>query len=421
MRRCGTIKKTLFLRRQNTVGMTGLSQRAKRVAPSLTLEITAKAKKMKAAGQPVVSFGAGEPDFNTPDYIIRAAKEGLDKGFTKYTPASGTDALKAAIAQKLQKDNGLTYTPQQIVISNGAKHSLYNAFSALVDPGDEVIIPAPYWLTYPELVKLCEGVPVFAQTRSENGFKLTADGLACAITPKTKVVVLNNPCNPTGAVYSEQEIKALAAVLEKTDIYIISDEIYEELVYEGPRPYSVASYSETIKARTIIVNGVSKTYSMTGWRIGYTASDLALAKAMGSMQSHMTSNPNSIAQYAAAEAYTGAEGKIFLAHMKATFDTRRRLMMRLLDEIRPLCYIHPAGAFYVMADVRSVLGKTAPSGRKLGSAHEFSDELLEEQMVAAIPCESFGADGYLRLSYAVGEDDIKEGLRRLAAFVASLK
>ncbi|MCI8413727.1 MAG: pyridoxal phosphate-dependent aminotransferase [Clostridia bacterium] len=401
--------------------MAELSQRARRVSPSLTLEITAKAKKMKAEGQPVVSFGAGEPDFNTPEYIVQAAKSALDAGFTKYTPASGTDALKAAIVEKLKNDNGLSYELQNVVVSNGAKHSLYNAFSAIVNAGDEVIVPAPYWLTYPELIKLCDGVPVFVNTKPENDFKLTANELKSAITPRTKALVLNNPCNPTGAVYSESEIKKLAEVLENTDIYIISDEIYEKLVYEGDACYSIAAYSPAIKDRTIVVNGVSKTYAMTGWRIGYTASNAAVAKAMGSIQSHVTSNPNSIAQYAAAEAYRHNEGERFLSRMRVTFDNRRKIMIDGIAAIPQLKFIYPQGAFYVMIDIAGILGKTSPSGKRLDSAFTVANELLDTQLVAAIPCESFGAPGYLRLSYAIGEEDIRTGLERIAAFVAALK
>lgn len=401
--------------------MSALSIRSRRVAPSLTLEITAKAKKMRAEGYPVISFGAGEPDFNTPDYIVTAAKRAMREGFTKYTPASGTDALKNAIAEKLYKDNGLTYEPSEIVISNGAKHSLYNVCLALIDPNDEVIIPAPYWLTYPELVKLCEGKPVFVPTKAENQFKLTAQELENAITPKTKMLILNNPCNPTGAVYTEKEIRAIANVVERHGIYVLSDEIYEKLVYEGKPPFSIASVSDYVKSHTIVVNGVSKTYAMTGWRIGFTASARDIAKAMGGMQSHTTSNPNSVAQYAATAAYIHSEGESFLAEMKATFDRRRKLMMAKLDEISELKYIKPQGAFYVMVDVSGLIGRKTKSGVTLKSAHVIASELLETEMVATIPSESFGVDGYLRLSYAVSDDDIVAGLECIAEFVRSLK
>ena len=401
--------------------MTGIAQRAQRVSPSLTLEITAKAKKMRADGKPVVSFGAGEPDFNTPEYIVKAAEYALDCGMTKYTPASGTEGLKKAIAHKFAVDNNLHYDANEIVVSNGAKHSLYNAFLSIVNPSDEVIIPAPYWLTYPELVKLCEGVPVFVHTKAENNFKMTPDELRGAITNKTKAVLINNPCNPTGAVYTKSELCALAEVLSNVDVYIVSDEIYEKLMYEGGGYYSIAQYSEDIKKRTIVVNGVSKTYSMTGWRIGYTASNAEIAKAMSSMQSHTTSNPNTIAQYAAQEAYMHSEGESFLAGMKSTFDTRRKLMIGELEKIDKLSIIKPQGAFYVMVNVSKLFKKTTAGGAKLKTAYDVATALLNEKMVASIPCESFGAPEYLRLSYAISNEDINIGLKRIAEFVSEVK
>ena len=401
--------------------MANIADRAKGVSPSLTLEITATAKKMKAEGKPVISFGAGEPDFNTPDYIVEAAKRALDEGFTKYTPASGTDALEKAIVEKLRRDNGLEYTPQNIVVSNGAKHSLFNIFCALLNAGDEVIIPSPYWLTYPELVKLNEGVPVFVDTKPENDFKMTAAELRKAISPKTKALILNNPCNPTGAVYSESEIKSLAAVLDNTDIYVVSDEIYEKLSYDYGQPYSIAAYSDRLKEHTIVVNGVSKTYAMTGWRIGYTASSLEIAKAMSGIQSHTTSNPNSIAQYAAAEAYKSPKGEEFLSGMRVTFDNRRKLMIDKLAKIEEVSFIYPQGAFYVMVNIGSTFGKRTESGVKINGAHEFALNILSSKNVAVIPCESFGANEYIRLSYAISEENIAEGLDRIAAFIKSLK
>lgn len=393
-----------------------IAQRALQITPSLTLEITAKAKKMKEEGKPVVSFGAGEPDFNTPEYINAAAKKALDMGLTKYTPASGTLALKKAICAKLKKDNGLTYQPNEIVVSNGAKHALANAFLAIVEAGEEVVIPAPYWLTYPELVKLAGGVPVYVQTKAENSFKMTPDELRAAITDKTRAVLINNPNNPTGAVYSQAEIEALAAVLKDyPDVYVVSDEIYEKLCY-GVEPYSIAAV-DGMWERTIIINGVSKTYSMTGWRIGYTACNPELAKAISSMQSHMTSNPNTIAQYATEQALTHREGEEFLRTMRMTFDARRRQMIRLLKEVDDLEYIEPKGAFYVMVDVRKLFGRKV-GGVKITSAQKFAEVLLDKKLVAVIPCESFGADGYIRLSYAISDADIVEGLTRIADFLA---
>ncbi len=397
-----------------------IAARARNIAPSLTLELTAKAKKLKEDGRDVVSFGAGEPDFNTPEYIRNAAKVALDGGVTKYTPASGTPALKNVVCDKFLRDNGLEYTPANIVVSNGAKHSLHNAINAVVEEGDEVIIPSPYWLTYPELVMLAGGKPVFVETKAENGFKMTAAELESAITDKTAAVILNNPNNPSGAVYSESEIKALAAVLEKTEICVISDEIYEVLNYTAEPVYSIAKYSDKLKSQTIIVNGVSKTYSMTGWRIGYIAAPTEIAKAISNMQSHTTSNPNSIAQYATVAAYESNEGNAFLLEMKQSFDRRRKLIMSELDKFDELSYVTPQGAFYIMVCLEKVLGKKTASGRIIDSSLEFAKILLDEAEVTVIPCEPFGAPSYVRLSYAISDADIVKGVQRLGAFVKAL-
>ncbi len=398
-----------------------ISKRARNVSPSLTLEITAKANKMKSEGVDVVSFGAGEPDFNTPDFIIEGAKKALDEGRTKYTPASGTLSLRSAIAAKLKRENGLDYAPTDIVVSNGAKHSLHNVFQAITDPGDEVIIPTPYWLTYPELVKLAGGVPVFVHTSPEDDFRLTADELEKAVTAKTKAVLINTPNNPSGAVYCEKELRRLAeVVLKHGGMYVISDEIYENLVYDGAKAVSIASFSDEIKQRTIIVNGVSKTFSMTGWRIGYTASNAEVAKAISGLQSHMTSNPNTIAQYAAEAAYGNLEkGGEFLGGMVKEFDARRKLLMEKLDGEKKLSYIRPHGAFYVMVGVKQCLGRKY-KGRLIDGAHAFAEALLESKNVAVIPCESFGAPYFIRLSYAISRDDIAKGADRIKAFVNEL-
>ncbi|MCH5154902.1 MAG: pyridoxal phosphate-dependent aminotransferase [Clostridiales bacterium] len=396
-----------------------IADRAKQIAPSLTLEITARAKKMKADGMRVVSFAAGEPDFNTPDYIVEAAHEALNNGLTKYTPASGTPALKKAICLKLKNDNALDYEPSNIVVSNGAKHSLFNAFMAILNPGDEVIIPSPYWLSYPELVKMAGGVPVFVETKPENSFKITPAELAKAITPKTKAFVLNNPNNPTGAVYTRSEINALAAEIEKHEIFVVSDEIYEKLTYER-RHHSIAAYSDILKERTVVINGMSKTYAMTGWRIGYAAADERIASAMSSMQSHSTSNANSIAQYASQVALSDRlHGDAFLESMKATFDARRALMMLRLQRLG-VEFIEPKGAFYVMMSVKKFIGKQY-DGQRIRSAFDFASVLLEQALVAVIPCESFGAPDYVRLSYAASEIDIERGLDAISAFVSQLK
>lgn len=394
-----------------------LAARAKGITPSLTLSITAKAKKMKAEGVSIISFGAGEPDFNTPYYIIEAAKKALDEGFTKYTESSGILPLKKAICDKLKNDNNLSYTPKQIIISNGAKHSLYNAFSAIINQGDEVIIPSPYWLTYPELVKLAGGVPVYIKTEKESGFKVTPQQLKNAITPKTKAFVLNSPSNPTGAVYSEEELKAIGTVLEEKEIFIISDEIYEKLIYEG-KHVSIASLSQKLYNYTIVVNGLSKSHSMTGWRIGYIAAAEEIANAIDAIQSHETSNANSIAQYASLEALTNPEGKAFLAKMFDTFNERREFIVKKIKSIKGLDCYRPDGAFYVMTDIRGIIGKSY-KGNILKGSVDIAEYLLDFG-VAAVPGIAFGDDGYLRLSYAISLEDILEGLERMEKFVNSL-
>ena len=384
-----------------------VSKRAANIAESLTLAITAKANKMKAEGINVVGFGAGEPDFNTPDYIVAAAKEALDKGFTKYTPSGGMAKLKEAICNKFKVDNGLTYTPAQIVVSNGAKHSLHNVCQALIDDGDEVIIPAPYWLTYPELVRIAGGVPVFVKCSEKNGFKMTPAQLKAAITKKTKALVLNSPSNPTGAVYTPAEIAALGKVIEDAGIWVISDEIYEKLVYGGAKHVSIASLSQKLYDRTVTVNGVSKTYSMTGWRIGYIGAPLVLAKAIDNMQSHTTSNANSIAQWATVTAMTG--GKEFMDKLVSTFDERRQYMVKKINSMPLVSALMPEGAFYVMMNVSKVFGKSF-NGKQITSAQAFAEILLEAASAAAVPGEAFGADDYMRLSYAISIEDIKRGL-----------
>lgn len=396
-----------------------ITSRASQIAPSLTLEITAQAKKLKSEGKDVVSFGAGEPDFNTPLYIRNSAKESMDKGLIKYTPASGLVSLKEVICDKLKKDNGLSYAPCDIVVSNGAKHALHNAMQAIIEDGDEVIIPAPFWLTYPELVKLAGGKPVFVYTKKENGYKMTAQELKDAITDKTRAIILNNPNNPTGSVYSEEEIRSIAQVLEPTDIAVISDEIYEMLNYTDKPIYSIAQYSEKMKSNTIIVNGVSKSYAMTGWRIGFTACDTAVAKAISSMQSHMTSNPNTIAQYATISAYTDKAGEQFIKEMHESFDRRRKLICAELDKTG-IPYIKPEGAFYVFLDIAQLINKSY-NGKLIDSPLTFAKILLSDYDVAVIPCESFGNDESIRLSYAISDEDIVKGVTRIGKFVSMLK
>lgn len=396
-----------------------ISDRVKNIKPSLTLEITDKARKMKAEGISVIGFGAGEPDFNTPDYINAAAKKAIDIGFTKYTPASGTPQLKKAVCEKFLKDNGLYYEPEQIVVSSGAKSSLYHAICAMINPGDEVILPTPYWLTYPELIGLAQGKTVYVDCVKENGYKMTADRLEKAITEKTKCVIINSPNNPTGAVYSEDELKSIAKVIEKHGLYVISDEIYEKLVYGGAKHYSIACCSDYMKEHTVVVNGVSKSYAMTGWRIGYFAAPRDIAKAAASMQSHTASNPCSISQYASVEALTSPESDKFISEMQKTFDERRKYMVEVLQDTENVVCIEPKGAFYVFADVSACYGKKF-NGAPINGSLSFADAALNKG-VAVVPGLAFGDDKCIRLSYAISLSDIKEGLERLKLFIKELK
>ena len=390
-----------------------ISSRVESIAPSLTLAITAKAKAMKAAGEPVVSFGVGEPDFSTPENVVNAAKKALDDGQTKYTPSSGLLPLRKAICDKLERDNGISYEPSQIIVSNGAKHSIFNACFAVLEAGDEVIIPAPYWLTYPEVVKVCGGVPVILDCKKENGYKFTPEQLKGVVTDKTKMLIFNSPSNPTGAVYSESEVRAIAKVCEEAGIFVLSDEIYEKLCYNGVKPFSVAACSEKMKDLTITVNGVSKTYAMTGWRVGYLAAPKDVAKAIDSFQSHATSNACSISQYATIEALASPEADV--EKMVNVFASRREKMLALISEIDGVSAVAPDGAFYVMLDVSETYGG------KIGGSVAFADALLEAQKVAVVPGAAFGADGCVRLSYSLSEEDIEEGLKRIKAFVESIK
>ena len=388
------------------------------IAPSLTLAISAKAKAMKAAGESVVSFGVGEPDFNTPEHIIAAAKKALDDGQTKYTPSSGLMPLRKAICEKFKKDNGLDYEPSQIIVSNGAKHSIFNACYAVLEEGDEVIIPTPYWLTYPEVVKVCGATPVYLECKKENKFKFSAEDLKNAITPKTKMLIFNSPSNPTGAVYSEEEVRAIAKVCEEAEIFVLADEIYEKLCYNGVKPFSIAKCSEKMKELTITVNGVSKTYAMTGWRVGYLAAPKDVAKAIDSFQSHATSNACSISQYATIEALQSSEEEI--AQMVNVFDKRRAKLLALISEIDGVQSVEPDGAFYVMLVVGGLYGKSY-NGKQINGSIDFADALLDAEKVATIPGVSFGADDCLRLSYSLSEADIEEGLARIKRFVDSLQ
>ena len=392
-----------------------LSEKAKSICPSSTLAIDSKFKAMKAEGIDVVGFGAGEPDFDTPQYIKDAAIKAICEGKTKYTPASGIIELKKAVCEKFKNENGLSYLPENIVISNGAKHSLVNAFSAILNPGDEVIIPSPFWVSYPEMVKLSDGVPVVLNTNEEDGFKFTAKDLEKAITDKTRAVVLNSPSNPTGMVYTEDELRAIADVCVKNNIYVISDEIYEHLIYEG-KHISIASFNDEIKNLTIIINGVSKTYAMTGWRIGFTASNAEIAKVMSNVQSHASSNPNTIAQWATVAALSG--GKEEIAMMKKAFSERRDYMVERINSIDGVSCLKPSGAFYVLMNISKLKGKTI-AGVKINSSDDFANALLEKAKVALVPASGFGADDYVRWSYATSMENIKMGIDRLEAFLNS--
>ena len=395
-----------------------LSKKAAAVKPSSTLAITARAKELRAQGKDVVGFGAGEPDFNTPQNICDAAIAAIHDGFTKYTPASGTNDLKEAISKKFKDFNHLDYGTDQIVISNGGKHSLTNIFTALINPGDEVIIPAPFWLSYPEIVKLAGGVPVIVTTTKEQNFKLTAEDLEKAITDKTKAVVINTPNNPTGMLYTEEELRAIADVVVRNDIYVVADEMYENLVYGEEKHISIASLGKDIYDRTITCSGLAKSYAMTGWRIGYTGSSKEIAKMMGSVQSHQTSNPNSIAQKAAVEALNGPQDSVAVMH--AEFDKRRKYMYERICKMPYISTIEPKGAFYVFVDANEVIGKLHHS-EKIDSIAKMADILINEYNTAVVPCADFGFENHLRLSYAISIEQIEKGLDRIENFLNELK
>ena len=394
-----------------------LSNKAKKISPSPTLTIDAKAKQMKQKGIDVIGFGAGEPDFDTPPHVKKAAVEAINQGFTKYTSVGGIPELKQAICNKLLRDNVLEYEENEIVVSNGAKHSLSNSFAALLNEGDEVIIPSPYWVTYPELVKLQGGIPVIIDPGVENNYKLTVSDLEKAVSAKTKVLVLNTPSNPTGQVYSEEEIETLASFAVNNNIFVISDEVYEKLIYEG-KHVSIASMGKEIKNRTILVNGASKTYSMTGWRIGYTASNREIAEAMTNIQSHSASNPGSISQMAVLAALEGSQECV--EEMRKVFGERKDYMVERIDEIPLLSCLKPKGAFYLFINIKETFSKNFRR-KMIKDGLSFAELLLEYYNVAVVPGEGFGAPGFIRLSFAASLENIKRGLNRLQAFVEELQ
>jgi aspartate aminotransferase len=395
-----------------------LSRKNLSISESLTLAIDAKAKRMKAEGEDVIGFGAGEPDFPTPQFVLEAAKHALNNGMTRYTPSSGTLELREAICRKLKRDNNINYAPDEIIVSNGAKHSLYNVFQAILNPGDEVLIPQPYWLSYPEMVKMADGMPVFIETKEENFFKVSVEDLEQAITPKTKAIIINSPNNPNGCVYNEKELAEIAELAVKKEIFIVSDEIYEEMVYDDAEHISIASLNEDIKGFTLTVNGMSKAYAMTGWRIGYTAGPKEVIKIMNNIQSHSTSNPNSIAQYASTVALDAPKNEI--KEMIQEFDKRRLYMVDKINSIPYLSCKRPKGAFYVMMNISKAIGKRW-GNKEINGSLSFADALLESKKVTVVPGIAFGADSYVRLSYAVSLDKIQKGLDRIHQFMNELE
>lgn len=385
------------------------------ITPSMTLAITAKSKQLRAEGKDVIGFGAGEPDFNTPEEIKRAGMQAIEDNITRYVEVNGIMSLRQKIVQKFKEENGLEYEPKNIIVNSGAKHSLYLALCAILNPGEEVIVPVPYWVSYPEMVKIAGGKPVYVDTTPESGFKLTRKSLDAALTPKTKAIMLNSPSNPTGSVYSKAELQVVADFAVENNLLVISDEIYESIIYGDVKHYSIAALNDDIKKNTITINGLSKTYAMTGWRIGYTAAEEDIIKAMGSIQGHTVSHPASFAQKGAEAAF--ALDKSVVADMVRQYDERRKFMMAFIDENIPaLSYIMPDGAFYLYVDVSQTFGKTY-NGVRVTCAMEFATALLENYLVAVIPGEGFGTGDFIRLSYATSLDKIEEGLKRIKAFI----
>lgn len=391
------------------------SEKAVKVKESSTLGISAKAKELKAQGMNVIGFAVGEPDFDTPEHIKQAAIKAINDGFTKYTPSSGTVELRKAICKKLKDDNGLDYDASQIIVSNGAKHSLSNVFSAILNDGDEVILPAPFWLSYAEMINMAGGIPKIVYTDITTNYKINKKQLESALTPKTKAVLINSPNNPTGMVYSRDELNAVADFAVKNDLFVISDEVYEKLIYdEQSKHISIASLGEEIYKRTIVVNGFSKTYSMTGWRVGYTASSKELAAIMGNVQSHLASNANSIAQKAAVAAILGDQQCV--EKMRVEFKKRRDYIYDRMSKFKGVSILKPEGAFYAFADV-SELCTSLPDGRRINDANDLAMALLEQCQVAVVPCADFGFDKHIRLTYAVSMEEIEDGMDRIERFI----
>ncbi len=395
-----------------------ISQKCKNIQPSVTLAIDSRAKQLRNMGLDVIGFGAGEPDFDTPKYIKDAARDALDAGMTKYTPVAGTIELRTEIQEKLLRDNNLDYELTDIIVSTGAKQSLFNALSAIIDPGDEVLLPSPCWVSYPEMVQMAGGVPVMVKGDENNGFLVSAETLEKYVTDKTKALIINSPNNPNGSVYTRDMLEKIARLAIEKRFYVISDEIYEKLIYDGEKHVSIASLSDAIKAQTIVINGVSKSYAMTGWRIGYAAGPKPVIRAMTSFQSHTTSNPNSIAQHAAAVALTN--GERFMHESHTEFDARRKLMHSLLNAIPGLSAAMPKGAFYMMLNISGMIGKSL-NDRVIKGSDDFAEMLLESKLVAVVPARAFGDDRYVRLSYATSREKISVGIMRIAEFVKECK
>ena len=397
-----------------------LASRLSRVKPSPTLAVTQRAAELKSQGKDVIGLGAGEPDFPTPEPIRRAGIAAIESGQTRYTPVTGTPALKKAVSEKFARENGLAYAPRQVVVGCGAKQLIFNALLATLDPGDEVIIPAPYWVSYPDMVLFAEGTPVFVACPEAQGFKLSALALSEAITPKTKWLILNSPANPTGAAYTRHELEALAEVLLKhPHVMVLADDIYEHLVFDGFRFNTIAQVEPRLLGRTLTVNGVSKAYAMTGWRIGYAGGSEALISAMADIQSHSTSNPCSISQAAALEALTGPQA--FLAEWQQRFAARRKLVTEALNAIAEIHCAMPEGAFYVFPSMQGLMGKRLPNGQIMESSAQFCDYLLEEALVATVAGSAFGMEGHFRISYATSDELLQEAMRRIAKACAALK
>jgi aspartate aminotransferase len=393
------------------------SDRSKRIKPSPTLAMDAKAKAMKASGIDIVSFGVGEPDFDTPENIKEAAIKAIKEGFTKYTPVGGIDPLKDAIIEKFNRDNNLNYAREEIIVSCGAKHSLYNIAQALLNPGDEVLIPSPYWVSYPDQVLLNDAIPVFVKTYESDSFMVRPEAITSSVTKKTKALILNSPSNPTGLTYDKKTIETIAEIVLRYGIFVISDEIYEKLTYDGFKHVSIASLGNGIKAKTIVVNGLSKSYAMTGWRIGYAAGPKEIIKAMTNIQSQSTSNPTSISQKAAVEALKGPQD--FIATMLAEFDRRRKFLIGELNSISGMRCLSPTGAFYAFPNTSKLYGKTT-GDRTISSSSDLALYLLEKANVALVHGEAFGDDAYIRLSYATSIEEIKKGVDRIREAVSKL-